>query len=80
MAAHASMLAWRISWTEEPDRLQSMLQRVRHKEVTHTQRSLSVGKWGPGQSCQAQGLTSRASNLTLMAHRLATFANDPAGC
>ena len=24
MAAHSSILAWRISWTEEPGRLQSM--------------------------------------------------------
>ena len=31
MAAHFSILAWRISWTEKPDRLQSMLsQNVRH--------------------------------------------------
>ena len=31
MAAHSSILAWRIPWTEEPGRLQSMdLQRVRH--------------------------------------------------
>ena len=31
MATHFSILAWRISWTEEPCRLQSMrLQRVRH--------------------------------------------------
>ena len=31
MAAHSSILAWRISWTEEPGRLQSMgLQRVEH--------------------------------------------------
>ena len=29
MATHSSTLAWKISWTEEPDRLQSMgLQRV----------------------------------------------------
>ena len=28
---HSSILAWRIPWTEEPDRLQSMgLRRVRH--------------------------------------------------
>ena len=28
---HSSILAWRIPWTEEPGRLQSMrLQRVRH--------------------------------------------------
>ena len=31
MATHSSILAWKISWTEEPGGLQSMgLQRVRH--------------------------------------------------
>ena len=31
MATHSSILAWRISWTEEPGGLQSMgLQRVGH--------------------------------------------------
>ena len=31
MASHSSIFAWRIPWTEEPGRLQSMgLQRVRH--------------------------------------------------
>ena len=31
MAAHSSILGWRIPWTEEPSGLQSMeLQRVRH--------------------------------------------------
>ena len=31
MAAHSSVLAWRIPWTEEPGGLQSMgWQRVRH--------------------------------------------------
>ena len=31
MATHSSILAWRIPWTEEAGRLQSMgLQRVRH--------------------------------------------------
>ena len=31
MAIHSSTLAWKIAWTEEPDRLQSMgSQRVRH--------------------------------------------------
>ena len=31
MATLSSILAWRIPWTEEPGRLQSMgLQRVRH--------------------------------------------------
>ena len=31
MVTHSSILAWRIPWTKEPDRLQSMgLQRVGH--------------------------------------------------
>ena len=31
MAIHSSILAWRIPWTEEPGKLQSMgLQRVGH--------------------------------------------------
>jgi len=31
MAIHSSTIAWKISWTEEPGRLQSMgSQRVRH--------------------------------------------------
>ena len=35
MAPHSSILAWKIPWTEEPDRLQSMGSlRVRHDRVT----------------------------------------------
>ena len=31
MATHSSILAWKIAWTEEPGRLQSMgLQTIRH--------------------------------------------------
>ena len=38
MGAHSSILAWRIPWTEEPGRLQSMgSQRVRHDLVTKQQ-------------------------------------------
>ena len=38
MATHSTILAWEISWTEEPGRLQSIgSQRVRHNWVrTHT--------------------------------------------
>ena len=37
MAIHSSILAWRIPWTEEPGRLQSMVSwRVRHDWVTDT--------------------------------------------
>ena len=36
MATHSSILAWKIPWTEEPGRLQSMgLQRVEHNWVTN---------------------------------------------
>ena len=39
MAAHSSILVWRIPWTEEPGRLQSMgSQRVTTERLTHTQR------------------------------------------
>ena len=35
MAIHSSILSWRISWTEEPDRLQSMgSQRAGHDLAT----------------------------------------------
>ena len=56
MAPHSSTLAWKIPWTEEPHRLQSMgLRRVRHDWAT----SLSLftfmhwrRKWQPLQcSC-----------------------------
>ena len=50
MATHSSILAWRIPWTEEPGRLQTMgLQRVRHDWVTdhthtHTHTHTTVSK------------------------------------
>ena len=35
MAAHSSILAWRIPWTEKPDGLQSMRsKRIGHDRVT----------------------------------------------
>ena len=38
MAIHSSMLAWEISWTEDPGRLQSVgSQRVRHDFATKQQ-------------------------------------------
>ena len=37
MAAHSSILTWRIPWTEEPGSLQFMgLQRIRHSWATNT--------------------------------------------
>ena len=41
MATHSSILAWRIPWMEEPDRLQPIeLQRVGHTLVTEQQQHL----------------------------------------
>ena len=41
MAAHSSILAWKVPWTDEPGRLQSMgSQRVGHDGVTSL--SLSI--------------------------------------
>ena len=44
MATHSSTLAWRIPWTEEPDRLKSMdLQRVGHDCVNNFHFHLLAG-------------------------------------
>ena len=41
-ATHASILAWEISWTEEPGELQSMgLQRVRHDLATRPNKTMT---------------------------------------
>ena len=41
MRTHSSTLAWRLPWTEEPGRLQSMeLQRVRYNLATKQQQHI----------------------------------------
>ena len=40
MTTHSSILAWRIPWTEEPGRLCTWGQRVRHDCVTNTKQLL----------------------------------------
>ena len=43
MAAHSSILAWRIPWTEEPGRLQSMGSHgVRHDLVTGHEHAMFI--------------------------------------
>ena len=43
MAPHSSTLAWKIPWTEEPSRLQSMgSQRVRHDSAAAAAKSLQL--------------------------------------
>ena len=43
MAIHSSTIAWKIPWTEEPGRLQSMgSKRVRHDRVTSLHFTLAI--------------------------------------
>ena len=52
MAAHSSILAWRIPWTEEPGRLQSTgSQRVRYDRVTNTHRGHCAIESYPCSEC-----------------------------
>ena len=65
MAIHSSTLAWKIPWTEEPDRLQSLgLQRVRHDWAT----SLSLSNYGGGNE----------DNGDLLQKVLCTHCSNPA--
>ena len=55
MATHSSSLAWKIPWTEEPGRLQSMgSQRVRHDLTTSSKLLLKKGRvrclWASGHN------------------------------
>ena len=53
MATHSSSLAWKIPWTEEPGRLQSMgSQRVGHDWATSLSLSLSLIYLGASQVAQ----------------------------
>ena len=57
MAPHASTLAWKIPWTEEPGRLQSMGSlRVRHDWLTLLHFSLSCIGEGNGNQLQCSCL------------------------
>ena len=69
MATHSSILAWRIPWTEEPDRLQSMgLQRVRqdwsdlaftHTKIRTSQLKRHIGKSLGGSHTRSSCFLSR---------------------
>ena len=65
MATHSSILAWRIPWTEEPGRLQSIvLQRVRHDWATSLSLSFPLGFTGL-ISLKSKGLSRVFSNTTV---------------
>ena len=59
VATHPSILAWRISWTEEPGWLQSMgSQRVRRDRATFAWGMCGVWKWCVGM-CSPWGTEER---------------------
>ena len=61
MATHSSTLAWRISWTEEPGRLQPIgLHRVGHdwSDLAHTH-DMEMGICKPSRTSWSQGLLWR---------------------
>ena len=69
MAIHSSTLAWKIPWTEEPDRLQSMVsQRVGHDLVTKQQQKRemteAVGVQQPGKKAKSTLVTFSSNNVT----------------
>ena len=77
MATHSSILAWRIPWTEEPGRLQSMgSQRVRHDSATDTFtfNTVTSASFGSSIRCfflslsQPSTFLSRADHYTHVGH------------
>ena len=66
MATHSSILAWKIPWTEESGRVQSMgSQRVRHHWATEQQRNAlwSPCSWDAPFCCPHWPLSVTAGNL-----------------
>ena len=56
MAAHCSILTWKIPWTEEPGGLQSMgSQRVGHDQARRCRRSMDT-RWALSGGCRKQPL------------------------
>ena len=67
MAIHSSVLAWRIPWTEEPVRLQSLgSPRAGHDQVTHMEKEMathsSVLAWRIPGTEEPVGLPSLGSH------------------
>ena len=74
MATHSSILAWKISWTEEPGGLQSMgSQRVRHDCATNTlTNAISIQVVQTvGDSCVSASATSTLTSPVLPGNQIA---------
>ena len=67
MAAHSRILAWKIRWTEEAGRLQSLgSPRVGHDQVTHMEKEMathsSILAWRIPGTEEPVGLPSMGSH------------------
>ena len=71
MATHSCILAWKIPWTKEPSRLQSMgLQRVRHDWMTSLSFSFTSLTCSPAiQPSPTQSLSCPSLGLHLLCFR-----------
>ena len=66
MATHSGILAWRIPWTEEPGRLQSIVsQRPGHdwSELAHNTLLLIRRHFEKGQACRTESKLNRNINI-----------------
>ena len=63
MAAHSNILAWKISWTEEPGRLQSMkLQRVNMTFCKQQTATIYIHKTLGNQACRDHRTVGSGTN------------------
>ena len=75
MAAHSSILAWEIPWTEEPGGLQSMgSQRAGHDLVTKPPVNPTDAQPSNNQFLNHHLVQDSCSNLRLSAHTVPTTA------
>ena len=63
MANHSSTLAWRIPWTEEPGRLQSMGLQVGHNLVTKPPPSLPYYGHSFSKECNTKAVAGIISKI-----------------
>ena len=63
LATHSSILAWKIRWTEQPDRLQSMgSKRVRHSQVIEHACTTTTGFTVIGNDQFSRSVMSNSAN------------------
>ena len=68
MATHSSILAWRIPWTEEPGRLQSMGLKESGTRLSNQETTVTTGTRGWKVSFPVVSLESPASTCKISMH------------